>query len=132
MWPEYVCVLSSGIKAIFSVSEALASPHCLSAMRVHKGTVVTLGLRWEQGVQRVPMCPPSYPMMAMRRCPCICMSSRSTRTSIASSKVGSAGEQWRPVGKGDEVALLTAGFSRHSDPLQLLLWPQRLQPLPGS
>ena len=35
------------------------------------------------------------------------------------------------AGMGSRTALPTAGFSLCSDPLQLLLWPQRLQPVPG-
>ena len=45
---------------------------------------------------------------------------------------GPAGRQLGgQAGAGSRMALLTAGFSLHSDPLQLLLWPQRLQPVPG-
>lgn len=110
---EHVCfLLSAGVKVIISVSETLAFPCCPSAMRVHRGTVVTPGLGWEQEVQHVPVCAPSCPMMATRRCPCTCMSSLLARTSTASSKVGEWGWGWAAEASGGrcEVALLTAGF----------------------
>lgn len=55
---EHVCfLLSSGVKVIISVSETLAFPCCPSAMRVHRGTVVT---------------PWAWVGAGSAACPCVC------------------------------------------------------------
>lgn len=88
------------------------------------------GLGWEAGVQRVPVCP-QLSHDANETLP-LHLYVKSYGKNIDSRLQGGWGGQlgwW--AGKGSKVALLTASFSLRSDPLQLLLRPQRLQPVPG-
>lgn len=83
----------------------------------------------ERGVQRVPACSCSCPTTPTRLCLCTCMSNPTARMSTASSKVG--GAVTGVAGEQEVGDPLTPGHFVRSYPLQLLLWPQRLQPVPG-